>query len=250
MRTRLRTDSARLGAGVRRLLAQGRPVRVAACAAVALAAVVWLGVAIAVLRVVLVVGLVLAALWCAWLVYAVWREPDDWEGPSVPAWRLVWARMQSVLPAGPPPAPQSVREPAEPERPALVEWEPRRPAEALTAELVDRLERRHANAERLLHELAGQIETMRALVARIAEVEQDVSRLAADREPPARDRGAAPADDPLADPDLQAAFQELEADLRLEKIEEREQLLGERERRLERRERELAAFVAETQSRL
>jgi len=120
--------------------------------------------------------------------------------------------------------------------------------QALTVELLGRQERLHADAESLQRALAGQIETIRDLVARIAQVEQEVSRLAGDREPTSRDSGRIPADDLTADPDLRSAFDELEADLRLEKIEEREQMLGERERRLDRRERELAAFVAETQS--
>ncbi len=53
--------------------------------------------------------------------------------------------------------------------------------QALTVELLGRQERLHADAESLQRALAGQIETMRDLVARIAQVEQEVSRLAGDR---------------------------------------------------------------------
>jgi hypothetical protein len=246
MRTRFRMDSARMGAGVRRVLARGRPARLAACLVVALAAVVWLSVAIAVLRVVFVVVLLLAAVWCVWLVAAVWWGPD-WKGPSAGALRRLWARARlafAVLAADPSSAEQGARELDEPEEAALAAF--RRSADPLTVELLGRQERLHADAERLQRELAGQIETMRALVARIAQIEQEGSRLSGDRESTIRDSGRIPAGDLTGDPDLRSAFDELEADLRLEKIEEREQMLGERERRLDRRERELAAFVAET----
>jgi hypothetical protein len=249
MRTRFRIDWATMGVGVRRFLARGRPARLAACAVVVFAAVVWLSVAIVVLRVVFVVALLLVAVWCAWLVAAVWWGPVDWKGPWVAAVCRLWARVRlafAVLAAGPSSAEQGGRGRDEPEEAALAAF--RSSAEALSVELLGRQERLHADAESLQRALAGQIETMRDLVARIAQVEQELSRLAGHREPTIRDRGRVPADDLTADPDLRSAFDELEADLRLEKIEEREQMLGERERRLDRRERELAAFVAETQS--
>jgi hypothetical protein len=249
MRTRFRIDSATVGAAVRRFLARGQPARLVACAVVVFAAVVWLSVAIVVLRVVFVVAVLLVAVWCAWLVAAVWWGPVDWKGPSGAALRRFWARLRlafAVLAAGPSSAEQGARGLGEPGEAALAAF--RRSAEGLSVELLGRQERLHAGAESLQGALAGQIETIRDLVARIAQVEQVVSRLAGDREPTIRDSGRIPADDLTADPDLRSAFDELEADLRLEKIEEREQMLGERERRLDRRERELAAFVAETQS--
>src|SRR5205823_12709218 len=73
MRTRFRMDSAGMGKGVRRFLAQGPPARLAACVVVALAAIVWLGIAFVVLRALVVAVLVLAGIWCAWLVATVWR---------------------------------------------------------------------------------------------------------------------------------------------------------------------------------
>src|SRR6266508_462039 len=74
-----------MGVGVGRFLARGRPARLAACAVVVFAAVVWLSVAIVVLRVVFVVALLLVAVWCAWLVAAVWWRPVEWKGPSLAA---------------------------------------------------------------------------------------------------------------------------------------------------------------------
>jgi hypothetical protein len=251
MRTRFHMDSGRRAAAVRRFLAQGRAARLLACLAVALAAVVWLSVAIVVLRIVFMLVLLLAAVWSAQLVAAVWWGPIDWKSPSAAALRRLWARVRLALAglaADPPSAEQSVRELDEPEQAAPDAF--RRSVEALTVELLGRQERLHENGERLHRELAVEIETLRALVVRIAQVEQEVSRLAGDRERTTRDRPTIPDCDLTADPDLRAAFDELEADLRLEKIEEREETLDERERRLDRRERELAAFVAETQSRL
>jgi hypothetical protein len=251
MRSRFHLDSARRAASVRRFVAQGRPARLAACLVVALAAVVWLSVAIVVLRVVFIVALLLAAIWCAQLVAAVWWGPIDWKGPSAAALRRLWARVRLALTglaADPSSAEQGAHELDEPDEAALAAF--RRAADALTVDLLGRQERLHENGERLQRELAVEIETMRALVTRIAQVEQEVSRLAGGWELTTRDSVRTPADDLTVDPDLRAAFDELEADLRLEKIEEREQKLDERENRLDRRERELAAFVAETQSRL
>jgi hypothetical protein len=252
MHSRFHLDSARTAAAVRRLVATGRAARLAACLAVALAAVVWLSVAIVVLRVLFVVALLLAAVWCAQLVAAVWWGHSDRRGPSVGAFRRLWARVQPAFAwhaADPPSAGQSgVRELDEPDEAALDAF--RRAADALTTELLGRQERLHENGERLQRELALEIESMRALVTRIAQIEQEVSRLAGERERTTRDPDTSPATDQMVDLDLRAAFDELEADLRLEKLEEREQTLEERERRLDRRERELAAFVAETQGRL
>jgi len=251
MRTPPRIDPARLGAELRRLLAEAKLARVAACAVVALAGVVWLGVAIVVLRVVFVAILLAIAVWCAWLVLAVWRGPE-WSDAAAPAARRVSARVRRVLgtfagsriSAEEVAAPRDVEEPHE----AAVEAF-RRSAEAVTVELLARYERLHSDAATLQRELAEQIEIMRGLIDRMAQAEHKVLHVVSDSEP-AQVSVTLPADEPAADPDLQAAFAELEADLRLEKLEEREQLLGEREARLDRREREIAAFVAATQDRL
>jgi hypothetical protein len=239
-----------MGAELRRLLAEARLARLAACAVVVLAAVVWLGVAIVVLRVVFVVILLLAAVWCAWLVLAVWRGPE-WTGPSTPALRRVSARARSVLGAladGRPSGQEGARNLDEPQEAAVEAF--RRSAEAVTVELLARYERLHTDAATLHRELADQIEVMRGLIDRMAQAEQKVSHVARDGERTPRETTVVPRDELTSDRDLQAALAELDADLRLEKIEEREQLLGEREARLDRRERELAAFAAATQDRL
>ncbi len=200
-----------MGVGVGRFLARGRPARLAACAVVVFAAVVWLSVAIVVLRVVFVVALLLVAVWCAWLVAAVWWRPVEWKGPSLAAVCRLWARVRlafAVLAAGPSSAEQGARGGDEPGEALLAGL--RRSAEAVSVELLGRQERLHADAESLQRALAGQIETIRDLVARIAQVEQEVSRLAGDREPTIGDSGRLPADDLTADPDLRSAFEELE----------------------------------------
>jgi hypothetical protein len=243
-------NPARMGAELRRLLAEARLARLAACAVVVLAAVVWLGVAIVVLRVVFVVILLLAAVWCAWLVLAVWRGPE-WSDASTPAFRRVSARARSVLAAfadGRPSGEEGARNFDEPQEAAVEAF--RRSAEAVTVELLARYERLHTDAATLQRELADQIEIMRGLIDRMAQAELQVSHVAGDGERTSRKTTAVPTDELTSDPDLQAALAELDADLRLEKIEEREQLLGEREARLDRRERELAAFAAATQDRL
>jgi hypothetical protein len=242
--------AARIGAGVRRFLAQGRPARLAACVVVALAAVVWLGVMAAVVRVVVVGAMLLAAVWFGWLIAALWWGPR-WQAPSVSVLRVLAARVRLQLSpriVEEPPEDQGTPELVEPEEAALAAF--RRSADALTAELLGRQERLHADAESLQRALASQIETLRAVVDRLAQVEQDVSPLAGGQERAKPDRDCLPVDDLTVDPDLRRAFEELEEDLRLEKIEEREQMLSEWERRLDRREREISAFVAETQTRL
>jgi hypothetical protein len=216
---------------------------------VALAAIVWLGVLIFVLRVLFVVVMAAAGVFCIWLLAAVWWGRVDWREPSVSALRHVWTRARLALaavPRGPAPTEHGARELEEAEE-ALAAL--RRSAEVLAADLRAQ-ERLHADAARLQQELAGQIEAMRGLVGRIAQLEHEASHLAAERPQP-NGNGAPPQPARMAaEPDARALLDELEADLRLEKIEEREQELVERERRLDRREREIAAFVAETQSRL
>ena len=80
-----RRRDAALGAAVRRFLAQGRAARLAGCLAVALAAVVWLSVAMVVLRIVFMLVLLLAAVWCAQLVAVILRRSAAASGPSVSA---------------------------------------------------------------------------------------------------------------------------------------------------------------------
>jgi hypothetical protein len=237
---RYRIRRAGLEAAVRRLLARGRATRFAACAAVALASVVWLGVAMLVLRVLFFVALVLAALWCASVVAAVWWAPA--EGREPPTLRALWARVRLLVaraerPTGQPDAQEAAFDAF------------RQAADALTAELLGRQERIHADGARVQRELATQIEAMSDIVARIAQVEQAVSQLTVDQ------RRAVVAADVVVPPqridvDVEEALADLEADLRLEKLEHREQQLNEREDRLDRRERQLAAFVEDAQTRL
>jgi hypothetical protein len=241
-----------MGAELRRLLAEAKLARLIACSVVVLAAVVWLGVAIVVLRVVFVVILLAIAVWCGWLVLAVWRGPE-WSEAATPAVQRVSARVRHVLGgavAGSRPSEEerAARDLDEPHEAALAAF--RRSAEAVTVELLARYERLHSDAESLQRELADQMEIMRGLIDRMAQAEQKVLHVAGDGERPQQVSATVSADEPAADPDLQAAFAELEADLRLEKLEDREQLLDEREARLDRREREIAAFVAATQDRL
>jgi hypothetical protein len=264
MRTRFRRSSATIAAGVRRFLAQGRPARVAACVVVALAAVVWLGVVVVALRFVLVLAAIAAAGACAWLVASIWSGDPDWSGGTASRVRHLWARGRLALEARMPSSERGWDEFGEPEEPARASVAHddddedaaltafRRSAEVLTAELLARHERLHAGAQALQRELASQIESVRALVTRMEQLEHEVAQLADQREQPVRDsaRAPAPVDDLPVDPDLRLAFEELEADLRLEKVEVREQQLLDRETRLEQRERELAAFVEATQSRL
>jgi hypothetical protein len=225
---------------VRAFLARGRPARLAACAVVAFAAVIWIALASVVLRVVFVLVLLLLVAWCAWLIYGIWTETD------APTWRALLPRVRwSYKRAAPEPAPlptedttaaedlqRRERELAEREAAFAVI------SDSLNAAIADLLrgqERLHANAERLQRELASQTEAMNALAAKLAHAELRPST------------SEAPFDSEV---DLRAAHLELEADLRLEKIEEQEQMLRDREEQLQRREHQLANFVAQTQSRL
>jgi hypothetical protein len=272
MRTRLGSAAAGMRAVVRGFLARGWPARLAACALVSLAAVVWLGALVAVLRAAAVLALSAAMVGCVWLVLAVWRQrPLDVEGRLGSLARLVWARLGS-------PSLRRVGgrdEPAEQDGMAGFEAQftqreavlsaVRSSVDALSAELLGRQERLDREARQLQRELTSQLEALGALIAR---VEHEVSRLTEnpDRAAPPTlrtpDRAApvVPAPDPrdvpepeldaFADLDFDAAVSQLEADLRLEKLDEREQLLDELEESLSRRERELAALVAQTQAML
>jgi hypothetical protein len=248
---------------------------------VAVAAVVWLGALLVLLRVLVVVALLVAVLCCVWLVASVWvRRPSDWAEPQGSLPRLVWARVGLVLGQRVAAGENRDERDAEMERfeqeleKQQVELAAVRSSlDGLSADLFDRQERLNADAERLQQELGLQIEAMRALVGRVGRFEQGVLEVsgscASDRPTPESDRLPAEAgvpdlapdqrrsadpepvrDDATADLDFDAAWQELETDLRLEKIAEREQLLGEREESVNRRERELAAFVAQTQAQL
>ena len=233
---------------MQRLLARGWLPRLVACCVVAAAAIVWLGVALAVLRLVVFTAAVLAFAWCGWLVATVWRNAPP--GTDSPPWApdRVWARLRRLG--------DRSDEPRRDDEAATVAAV-RASTDALTAELLGRQDRLNADAERLQGELAGQIETMRTLVARIGELEHELARLAQTRvveRPVIEAHLPAPSPAPVqaagSDEALDTIFDELEADLRLESIEERERTLSERERRLERREKDLAAFVAQTQVRL
>ncbi len=76
-------------ATVRRFLARGRSARLAACLVVAFAAVVWVGVASVLLRVLVAAVLVLIVIGCVWLIVGVWvGEPADPGEFGVSAWRV------------------------------------------------------------------------------------------------------------------------------------------------------------------
>jgi len=226
---------------VRAFLTRGRPARLAACAVVAFAAVIWIALASVVLRVVFVAVLLLLVAWCAWLVFGIWTETD------APTWRaLLPAVRWSHKRAAPEPAPLPAEETAaaaedlERRERKLAEREAAFAAisNSLNAAIADLLrgqERLHANAERLQRELASQTEAMNALAAKLAHAELRPSTSEASFDP---------------ELDVRTAHLELEADLRLEKIEEQEQMLRDREEQLRRREHQLANFVAQTQSQL
>jgi hypothetical protein len=275
MSTRLRIAAAKMRAVVRWFLALGWLGRLVACVVVALGALVWLGILLVVLRVLAVAALCAAAVAGVLLVRAVWVG-ERADPARLREWRLgrLWSRVSLVLAR-----PETERgwDDAEDLEPPLDEREPgladvRGSIEALATGLLERHERLYADVERQHRELGGQIEAMRTLVARIAQFENEVSRLVASPDPARLAREELPPREPVAaelfqagrvpvapepaaalaaeDRDFEAALAELEADLRLEKIEEREQMLGELEERLNRREQELAAFVAQTQARL
>ena len=271
MHDRVRRDAGLLRAAVRRFLAHGRLARLAACLIVAFAAVVWIAVASVVLRVLFVAVLIVILAACVWLIVGIWVGEQVGSDELVgSAWRVArrWARR-----AVPRPHVDDARtavvshtlarddeELGRRER-ELTEREEafatvRASVDAAIADLLRRQERLHADGEQLHEKLAEQIEAMRAVVARMAELEQEISVPARAVEQPTRVAGihvqpeTAAAVRPPEDIDLYAARLELEADLRLEKLEEHEQMLRELEEQLRRREHQLADFVAQTQGQL
>jgi hypothetical protein len=204
-----------LRTAVRRFLARGRLARFAACLVVAFAAVVWIAVASAVLRVLFVALLFLVVIWCGWLIVGVWvgeqGDPDQLGGAT---WRaaLRWFR-RAVTRAVTQPASAEDEHPRTGEvsrgltrdeeelgrrERELTEREAafavvRSSVDAVVADLLHRQERLHADAEQLHRKLGGQIEAMHAVVARLAELEQGVS-LPARGKQPIRERDPRPAD--------------------------------------------------------
>jgi len=250
-------------AAVRRFLARGRSARLAACLVVAFAAVVWVAVASVLLHVLVAAALVLLVIGCMWLIAGVWRgESADAGEFGVPAWRSVlrWVRLAVARPEGAPTSPDGERarstvedEDLEKRERELAEREAafataRSSVDQAIADLVRRQERLHTDAEQLEQKLAGQIDAMRAVVARMAQLEEGAS-VRASAQPKLVEPALTGLDRP-AEFDLEAARVELEADLRLEKIEQQEQELRELEEQLRRREDQLADFVAQAQGRL
>ena len=250
-------------ATVRRFLARGRFARLGACLVVAFAAVIWLAVASVLLRFLAAAVLLLIVIGCVWLIVGVWvGERADPEEFGASAWRVAlrWVRPAVAPPEAEPASPEGerVRSTAEDEglekrERELAEREAtfaaaRSSFDAVIADLLSRQERLHADAEQLERKLADQIDAMRAVVARMAQLEEGVS-VRARAQPKLVDPDPTVLDRP-AELDLQAARLELEADLRLEKIEQQEQVLRELEEQLRRREHQLADFVAQAQSRL
>ncbi len=277
MRDLARRERAALRAAVRRFLARGRLARLTACLMVAVAAVIWVAVASAVLRVVFVAVLLLIVIGCVWLIVGIWvGEQADGREFGESASRAVLGSVRRALA-------QLNAEPASPEDErvvprALTDDEELRGRErelaereaafavvrssvdAVIPDLLRRQERLHADAEELQRKLADQIEAMRAVVARMAKLEQEVAEPRPAAHPVVHDPSAS-IDAGPAEPDpsgldqrselaLHAARVEVEVDLRLEKIEEQEQELRELEEQLNRRERQLADLVAQTQSQM
>jgi chromosome segregation ATPase len=277
MHDRVRRDAALLRTAVRRFLARGRIARLIACLVVGFAAVVWVAVASVVLRVLFIAVLVLIVISCVWLMVGIWVDQSEEREEFVrSAWRVAAQRVRhAVARADDEPVVTAVashelaRDDEELERREreLVEREAefaaaRNSVDAAIADLLRREERLHTDAEQLHQKLAEQIEAMRAVVARMAQLEHEVSSSAhADNQPvhihPARTqlRSVDAEPEPIeagqyTELDRHAARLEVEFDLRLEKIEEQEEMLRELEEQLRRREHQLADFVAQTQRQL
>jgi hypothetical protein len=209
-----------LRTAVRRFLARGRLARLAACLAIAFAAVIWIELASVVLRVLFVAVLVAIVLSCVWLMIGIWVErPADREELGRSAWRAV---RQLVRRAGtrsrvePEYEYEYGYEPYEPEPTPVVSHELARDDEELErrdreraereaalvdvrssvdaaiAELVRREERLHSDAEQLQQKLAEQIEAMRAVVSRMAEREREVAFSPPAAKQPVRERAVDP----------------------------------------------------------
>jgi hypothetical protein len=284
MHDRVRRDAAWLRTAVRRFLARGRLARLTACLVVAFAAVVWVAVASVVLRVLFIAVLVLIVASCVWLMVGIWvGRTEDSEEYGRSAWRVAarWVRraiaraedepVETAVASHAPPA-HDDEELGRRER-ELVEREAefaaaRNSVDAAIADLLRREERLHTDAEQLHQKLAEQIEAMRAVVSRMAQLEQEVSSSAHVGNQPVHPRAVDPDHAPRpplksveegpeptaagqhSELDLHAARLEVEFDLRLEKIEEQEEMLRELEGQLRRREHQLADFVAQTQRQL
>ncbi len=267
-----------LRTAVRRFLARGRLARLTACLVVGFAAVVWVAVASVVLRALFIAVLVLIVISCVWLMLGIWvDQSDDHEEFGRSAWRVAtrWAR-RAVARAESEPVESAVAshglthddKALERRERELVEREAefaaaRDSVDSAIADLLRREERLHTDAEQLHQKLADQIEAMRAVVARMAQLEQEVSSSAHAANQPVQLPVARPQlrsveaaePEPSAvgehtELDLHAARLEVEFDLRLEKIEEQEEMLRELEEQLRRREHQLADFVAQTQRQL
>ena len=189
MHDRVRREAGVLRAAVRRFLAHGRLARLAACLIVAFAAVVWIAIASIVLRVLFVAVLVVILTACVWLIAGVWIGEqvgsDDVLGS---AWRVArrWARRVVPGPTWTTRGPRSCRtrsrattrssedvsgsSPSEEEAFATV----RASVDAAIADLHRRQERLHTDGAQLQEKLAEQIEAMRAVVARMAELGRDL----------------------------------------------------------------------------
>ena len=277
MHDRVRRDAALLRTAVRRFLARGRLARLTACLVVGFAAVVWVAVASVILRVLFIAVLVLIVISCVWLMVGIWVDQSEEREEFVrSAWRVAAHRVRRGVaraedePVGTAVASHGLaRDDEELERREreLVEREAefaaaRNSVDAAIADLLRREERLHTDAEQLHQKLADQIEAMRAVVARMAQLEQEVSSSAhagnqpvqihavraqlksVDAEPEPTEAGQ------YTELDRHAARLEVEFDLRLEKIEEQEEMLRELEEQLRRREHQLADFVAQTQRQL
>jgi hypothetical protein len=263
MQAQLGVVVARVREAVAALLARSWTARLAACALVSFAAVVWLGVLVVLLRVLAVIAFVAAVAWFAWLVGRVWRQQPLERGARARTLTLLaHARARSL-------AAREVSghgEPDEVEGPESSEtrsapWEAgladvRGSLAALSADLDGWQERLIREVDRCQRELASQIDALHELIGRSVAPQQPAP--SPRRKQPAKTASQAVAADgspesdvdASAEPDLEAVLSEIEAEIRLEKIEEREQLLAEREERISRREREMVALVTETQARM
>jgi len=261
MQAHLGGIAARMREAAGAFLARGWAARLAASTVVSVAAIVWLGALVVLLRILSVIAFVAAGAWFVWLVGRVWR-PQQLErgaqGGSLT--RLVLVRARSLAARE---LPRRV-ESDENEATDAAQWEAglaevRSSVAALNADLLGWQERLIQEVERCQRELATQIVALHELVDRAVSSEQAASD---EPEPPKKEprrrapRAVAPQLSPEpeveepAEPDVESVLLEIEAELRVEKIEEREQRVAELEERLNRRERELAALVNETQAKI
>jgi hypothetical protein len=246
--TDVREAGVRMGAAARAFLARGRLARLSASALVTLAAVVWLGAFVVVLRVVAVVVLSAATVWCVWLVVSVWRGGSPDQRSTLGS--LARSRLARVIRGADDEPRTDVDGEPRPQAADLIDI--RRSVDALGAEFAACREHVHRDLERWQRELGSQIAALRDVVDGVPIAERTTAPEESITPPQPAWKRDVPELGP-EDPDgwgYRAALAEIESDLRQEELDQREQMLADREERLDRRERELSLFVSQAQAQL